>query len=106
MAVEPTSKAKLVSSHQLSQAVEEAVKAASQRNHSAASGLGGHNILARPDILGRMIRDLEQARHFSESVAAGLGKTGTHVDPVVISLGSGGHLAGFVERDSLQIREF
>jgi hypothetical protein len=106
MAVEPASKAKLVSSHQLSQAVEEAVKAASQRNLSAASGLAGHNVIVRPDILGRMIRDLEQAKHFSEAVAAGLGKAGTHVDPVVIPLGIGGHLAGFIERDALQIREF
>ncbi|MBV9370376.1 MAG: hypothetical protein JO109_01760 [Alphaproteobacteria bacterium] len=95
-----------MNSRDLSRVVDEAVKAATQRNAGSAAALGGHNVIVRPDILGRMIRDLTEAQHFSQAVASGVSKSGIQVDPVVIPIGKGGHLAGFVERDSLNLREF
>jgi len=107
MATNPASKAKLVSSRELSKVVDEAIKAAASRGGAGGVGAGGgHNVIVRPDILGRMIHDMQQAQHFADAVAKGVEHAGVHVQPVVVPLGTGGHLAGFIERDALQIREF
>ena len=102
MAVEPTSKAKLVSSRELSKVVDEAIKAAGGR---VGGGGPGHNIILSPEILGRVLREAE-GQHFAQAVAKGVEKTGINVQPVVISLGHGIEIAGFIERDALQAREF
>src|SRR3954467_1165948 len=105
MALEPTSKAKLVSSRELSRVVDEAVKAASQRGGGGGLG-GGGNVILRPDILGRMIRELDQAQHFANAVASGVSKAGIPAEPIVLSIGKGFQIAGFIEREALQLREF
>jgi hypothetical protein len=102
MASQSLGKAKLVSAHELSRVVDEAVKAASLRTDP---GGGTHNVILRPDILGRLIRDAGQAQHFAEAVAKGVTKAGVHAEPVVISIGDGTRIAGFIEREALQLRE-
>lgn len=111
MAVEPSSKAKLVSARDLSKVVDEAVKAASQRSPSGAASGGsnlaaaGHNVILNPEILGRILRDAAHAQEFASSVSRGLEKAGFSVQPVSFEIGKGIHIAGFVERDRLLQRE-
>jgi hypothetical protein len=102
MAVEPTTKAKLVSARELSKVVDEAVKAAAGR---PAIGGSGHNLILSPEILGRILREAE-GQHFAEAVAKGVEKSGISVQPVVLPIGHGWEIAGFIERDALQAREF
>jgi hypothetical protein len=109
MAVEPTTKAKLVSSRELSKIVDEAVKAAAGRTPAGGgAGAGGgtsHNLILSPEILGRILREAE-GQHFAQAVAKGVEKTGINVQPVVLPIGHGWEIAGFIERDALQAREF
>jgi len=102
MAVEPTSKTKLVSSRELSKLVDEAIKAAGGR---VGGGGPGHNVILSPEILGRILRETE-GQHFAEAVTKGVAKTGVNVQPVVFSIGHGMEIAGFIERDALLAREF
>jgi hypothetical protein len=99
---------KLVSARELSKVVDEAVKAASLRTPTGDGGASGgaHNVILRPDILGRLIRELDQAQHFANAVAKGVEKSGIGAEPVVVPIGRGLNIAGFIERDALQIREF
>lgn len=102
MTGELTGKTKLVSARELSRAVDEAVKSASARLGEG----GGQNVILRPDILGRLIRDASQAQHFAQAVAKGVEKGGVNAQPVVFEIGHGLHIAGFIEREALQVREF
>jgi hypothetical protein len=106
MNVEATAKPKLVSAHQLSHMVEDAVASASLRLPAASSGDLGHNVILSPDILGRVLRDLDQAQHFAQAVTKGVEKAGIGAEPVVLPIGKGLHIAGFIERDALQFRQF
>lgn len=100
MASQAVSKAKLVSARDLSKVVDEAVKSASLRVEG-----GSHNVILSPNILGRLIRDATEAQHFADAVAKGVTRGGIHVEPVVVSIGDGLRIAGFIERDALQLRE-
>src|SRR4051794_2456086 len=102
MAVEPTTKAKLISARDLAKVVDEAVKVAT--SHAPAGGTA-HNVILRPDILGRLLRQGE-AQHFADAVSKGVEKAGISVQPVVLPIGHGLEIAGFIERDALQVREF
>jgi hypothetical protein len=110
MAVE-LSKTKLVSARELSKVVDEAVKAAGAGGAGGGGGVGAggaaaHNVIINPDILGRVIRDLAQAQHFADAVAKGVNKAGIAAEPVVLSVGKGINIAGFIEREALHLREF
>ena len=102
MATELTGKTKLVSSRDLSKVVDEAIKTAGGR---VGGGGPGHNVILSPEILGRILREAE-GQHFAQAVAKGVEKTGIHVQPVVFPIGHGLEIAGFIERDALQAREF
>jgi len=111
MAVEPSSRAKLVSARELSKIVDEAIKSAAQRPaagavaNAPALAATGHNVILNPEILGRVLRDAAQAQHFATSVAKGVEKAGFSVQPVAFEIGKGIHIAGFVELDRLVQRE-
>jgi hypothetical protein len=102
MTLQPTARAKLVSAPELTKVVEEAIRAAGSRTPVPT----GHNIIISPDILGRVIRELDQAQHFAQAVSKGVNKAGIGAEPVVLTVGPGINIAGFIERDALQIREF
>jgi len=102
MAVEPTSKTKLVSSRELSKVVDEAIKAAGGR---LGGGGPSHNVILSPEILGRILREAE-GQHFAEAVSKGVERAGISVQPVVFPIGHGLEIAGFIERDALLAREF
>jgi hypothetical protein len=102
MAVTPTKKVNLVSARQLPNLVDSAVKAATQRIGSSASG----PLVRRWDIAGKVLRDLAAAQSFSKEVTAEVTKAGVRAKPALLIVDRE-ILAGFIDRDHIpKLREF